>query len=532
MAFKRGGYNGNPNLKQVGEQIEFTKYQLQEIAKCATSVEYFVENYAKIVSLDEGIVLFKPYPYQKRTIKAIHENRKVAFLCGRQLGKSTIVAGYVAWYALFNDNKNAVILANKMSSAKEIFSRAQMIIEYCPKWLQQGVKTWNKTSFELENGTKVSCGATTASSGRSGSISMLILDEFAFVSPSLAEEFMASVFPTISSSQTSKLVIVSTPNGMNHYYKIWTEAEQGINGFVPIKGHWSEHPKRSQAWADEQRAILGDVKFFQEVEAQFQGSSNTLIKGEKIAALPTKKPIAESPDGFVCYEAPDKKKSYVMTVDVAKGEEQDSSAFVIFDISQLPYKVVATFKNSTINTLTYPEIVHHYAQMYNEAFVLVEINSLGQQVADSLYYDIEYENMYMSIKTKKGDDIREGFSGKMRPGFETTKKTKMIGCNAIKLIVEQDNIEVNSLDIISEMSTFVRSGSSWKAEEGKHDDLMMCMVTFGFLTQTTAFKNLFDYSLRKEFIKTQLSQIQSEELPIGFFVDGREQEDLPFPINF
>ena len=264
----------------------------------------------------------------------------------------------------------------------------------------------------------------------------------------------------------------------------------------------------------------------------FIGSSNTLIKGEKIAALPTKKPIAESPDGFVCYEAPDKKKSYVMTVDVAKGEEQDSSAFVIFDISQLPYKVVATFKNSTINTLTYPEIVHHYAQMYNEAFVLVEINSLGQQVADSLYYDIEYENMYMSIKTKKGDDIREGFSGKMRPGFETTKKTKMIGCNAIKLIVEQDNIEVNSLDIISEMSTFVRSGSSWKAEEGKHDDLMMCMVTFGFLTQTTAFKNLFDYSLRKEFIKTQLSQIQSEELPIGFFVDGREQEDLPFPINF
>lgn len=530
MAYERGGYNGNTNLKQVGEQIEFTKYQLQEYIKCSQSVEYFVEHYAKIVSLDEGIVLFKPYPYQKRTIKAIHENRKVLFLCGRQLGKSTIVAGYVAWYALFCDNKNAVILANKMSSAKEIFSRAQMIIEYCPKWLQQGVKTWNKTSFELENGTKVSCGATTASSGRSGSISLLILDEFAFVSPSLAEEFMASVFPTISSSEKSKLVIVSTPNGMNHYYKLWTEAQQGINGFIPMKGHWSEHPKRNQAWADDQRAILGDIKFFQEVEAQFQGSSNTLVKGEKIAALPLKTAIAKSLDGFTTYEAPIKGKSYVMTVDVAKGEGEDSSAFVIFDISQLPYKIVATFKNSSINTLTYPEIVYHYATMYNQAFVLVEINSLGQQVADTLFYDLEYENVYISQSNKKDGDIVDGFGGNTRPGFETTKKTKLIGCNAIKLIVEQDNLEVNSPDVIDEMSTFVRVGATFKAEEGKHDDLMMCLVTFGYLTQTTAFKNLFDYSLRQEFIKTQLRQIRDDELPLGFFSNGMDDSD-DIPLN-
>lgn len=527
MSFDKKGYNGNPNLKQSGEIIEFTPYQLEEYIKCLNSVEYFVENYAKIVSLDEGIVLFKPYPYQKRTIKAIHENRKVLFLCGRQLGKSTIVAGYVAWYALFNDNKNAVILANKMSSAKEIFSRAQMIIEYCPKWLQQGVKTWNKTSFELENGTKVSCGATTASSGRSGSISLLILDEFAFVSPSLAEEFMASVFPTISSSSTSKLVIVSTPNGMNHYYKLWTEAEQGINGFIPMKGHWSEHPKRNQAWADDQRAILGDIKFWQEVEARFQGSSNTLIKGEKVASLPMKQPLITSQDGFTCYFAPVPKRSYVMTVDVAKGEDQDSSAFVIFDITEFPYKIVGTYKNNKISTLTYPDVVFHYAKMYNEAFVLVESNSLGQQVADTLFYDLEYENMYMSEKSNK-DDIKDGFGGRMRPGVETTKKSKLIGCNAIKLIIEQDHLEVNSPDVISEMSTFIRTGNTWKAEEGKHDDLMMCLVTFGFLTQTTTFKNLFDFSLRNQLIKRQLADIESEELPMGYFFDGTEDEfDIP-----
>ncbi|HET8686123.1 MAG TPA: terminase family protein, partial [Methanosarcina sp.] len=426
MAYnKKIGYNGNPYLKQAGEIIEFSMEQAQEYAKCANSIEYFLENYAKIVSLDDGIVNFKPFPYQKRILKALKKNRKVLVKLFRQSGKSTIVAGYVAWYCLFNDNKNACILANKMATAKEIFSRVQMIIELCPKWLQQGVKEWNKTSFALENGSKCFCAATSPSAVRGQSISLLVLDEFAFLSHTLAEEFIASVFPTISSSESSQLIIVSTPKGMNHYYKLWVEAEQGINGFVAIHGKWQEHPKRNQAWYLEQKAILGDVKCAQEVDCSFIGSSNTLIKGEKIAELPMKQPIKKTPDGFTCYEAPHPKKSYVMTVDVAKGEEQDSSAFVIFDISQLPYRVVATFKNDKINTLTYPEVVHHYAKMYNEAFVLVEINSLGQQVADALFFDIEYENMYMSMKTKKDEDIKDGFGGQMRPGFETTKKTKL-----------------------------------------------------------------------------------------------------------
>lgn len=350
----------------------------------------------------------------------------------------------------------------------------------------------------------------------------LVLDEFAFLSPSLAEEFVASVFPTISSSKSSQMIIVSTPKGMNHYYKLWVEAEQGINGFKAIEGKWQEHPKRDQAWADEQRAILGDVKYSQEILTSFIGSSNTLVKGEKIAALALRQPITNSLDGFVAYEAPTKKASYVMTVDVAEGKEMDSSAFVIFDISKLPYRIVATYKNNAINTLAYPEVIHHYAKMYNDAFVLVESNSLGQQVADALFYDIEYENMYMSAK----EDVIDGFGGSARPGIKTTKKTKAIGCNAIKAIIENDNLDVGSAEVVDEMSTFVRVGSTYKAEEGKHDDLMMCCVTFGFLTQTTAFKNLFDFYLRKEFIKQQLTQIESDELPIGYFNDGLEEEPL------
>lgn len=516
------GYNGNPFLKQVGEVVEYTPEQKEEYKKCARSVEYFLENYAKIISLDDGIVNFKPFEYQKRILKALKNNRKVLVKLFRQSGKSTIVAGYVAWYCLFNsDPKNACILANKMATAKEIFSRVQMIIELCPKWIQQGVRSWNKTSFELENGAKCFCAATSPSAVRGQSISLLVLDEFAFLSSALAEEFIASVFPTISSSESSQLVIVSTPKGMNHYYKLWCEAEAGINGFVAIQGRWQEHPKRNQAWYEEQKAILGDVTTAQEIDCSFVGSSNTLVAGKKIAELPLKPPIVNSLDGFRAYYQPTKKNAYCMTVDVSEGGGNDYSAFVIYDITTIPYKIVATYKNNRVYTQVFPEVIHHYAKLYNDAFILIETNSMGQQVADILFYELEYENMYMSFK----DDVVDGFGSRNVPGFRTNKKTKMIGCDAIKLIVETDKLEVNDSDVIDQMSTFTRHGSSYKADDGKYDDLMMCLVTFGFLTTTTAFKNLFDFSVRQEFIKSQMQQVESEELPLGYFVDGRETEE-------
>jgi len=517
----KSGYNGNANLKQVGEVIEFTPEQVAEYVKCESDVEYFLEKYAKIVSLDDGVVPFKPFPYQKRILKALAVNRKILVKLFRQGGKSSIIAGYFAWYCLFKDNKNACILANKMFTAKEIFSRVQFIIEQCPKWLQQGVKEWNKTSFVLENGTRCFCAATSPSAISGQSVSLLLCDEFALLKGNLAEEFVASVFPTISSSEQSQLIIVSTPKGMNHYYKMWKEAELGLNGFVPIEGKWQEHPKRNQAWSDEQLAILGQVKYSQEILTSFIGSSNTLIVGEKIASLPLKPPTASSLDGFKAYYPPVKKTPYCMTVDVAEGGGDDYSTFTIFDISTLPYKIVATYRNNRVHTLTYPEVIKHYADMYNEAFVLVETNSLGQQVADALYYDLEYENMYMSIK----DDVVEGFGARIMPGVKTTKKTKSIGCNTIKLIIESDQLEVNDSMIIDEMSTFTRKGSTFKADDGKTDDMMMTLVMFGFLTTTTAFKNLFDFSLRQKFIKQQLSDVESSELPMGFFDDGRDDTE-------
>lgn len=521
---KDRGYLGNQNLKQIGEMISFTPEMVSEYIKCSKDPIYFLETYGKIISIDKGIIPFKLYPYQKRIVLGLKDNRKVISKLFRQSGKSTVVAGFIAWFVLFNDNKECAILANKMATAKEIFSRVQFIIESCPKWLQQGVKEWNKTSFELENGSGCFASATSASAIRGRSLAFLLLDEFGFLSSGLADEFIASVFPTISSSKTSKIAIVSTPKGMNHFYKMWMEAESGVNGFIPIEAHWTENPDRDQEWADEQLSILGDIKFNAEVLCQFAGSSNTLINGEKVASLPFTPPkyLIPNNETLVEFEEPIANESYVMTVDVSRGANLDYSTFTVIKISSLPYKVVCRFRDNKVSTLVFPEIIHKIAKGYNDAFVLIETNDLGQQVADALYYDLEYENVYMSTR----DKVSEGGGSKMLPGLRTTKKTKSIGCDLLKGLIENDKLEVNDIEIISEMSVFVRVGASYKAEDTKHDDLMMCLVMFAYLTSQPVFKDLFDFSLREKFFEEQLRQVEEQMLPIGFVNRGNSLEEI------
>jgi len=512
-------FRGNKNLKRVGEPIEFTEYQAKEIAKCSRDPIYFLETYGKIVSLDDGIVPFKLYGYQKKIIRAIKDNRLVLTKMFRQSGKSTTVAGFIAWYCLFNKNKNSVVMANKLKTAKEIFSRIQFILENCPKWLQQGVVEWSKTALSLENGSTVSCAATSASAVRGSSVNLLMLDEFAFLTPNLAEEFVASVFPTISSSEQSKMIIVSTPKGMNHYWKLWVEAEQGLNGFVTIETHWKEHPRRTQKWADEQRSILGEIKFNQEIEVAFVGSSATLINGAKLSALPTKTPLDRPDNTDQCitqYAAPIEGHSYVMTVDTSRGADLDYSAFAVIDISTVPYSLACTYRNNAVSTLVYPEIVYKMASIYNQAFVLIETNDLGQQVADILFYDLEYENVYMS----RQEAIKEGGDGKTKPGFRTSKKTKAIGCDMLKGLVENDQLEINDSYTISELTTFIRIGASYKADVGKHDDMVMCLVMFGYLTSQPVFQELFDFSLRNKLFARQIKEVDDQSLPLGFFERG------------
>ena len=506
-------YNNNKHLKAAGVKIPFTEHQVSEYMKCAEDPLYFIENYAKIVSLDHGVVPFKMFDYQKDLILAIHENRNVIGLWPRQFGKSTSVGAYIAWYILFNDNKTAVILANKQAIAIEIFGRVQFIIENLPKWLQQGVMEWNKKSLILENGSKCIAAATSPSAVRGLSVNLLMCDEFAHLGPNLADEFIASVFPTLSSSETSKLAIVSTPKGLNHYHKMWVEAESGTNGFIPIKASWQDHPLRTPEWAEEQRKKLGDVRYRQEVEVEFQGSSYTLVDGTKLANLPILTPIHET-DQLEVFAAPEKEHSYVMTVDVSRGRHLDYSAFTVFDVTEMPYKVVATFKDNTISTLEYPHLVYNTARQYNNAFVLIEVNDLGEEVSNTIWYEYEYENLYFTDKDRLTE--ARGY-----PGVRTTKKVKSVGCSVLKELIEKDQLIVNSHKIIEELGVFVLKRASYAADDTSiNDDLCTTLWLFAWLTKQDIFQETTNNNLRKALADKKSAYIDSTMTPYGFYDNG------------
>lgn len=506
-------YLGNPNLKAAGVQISFTQEQISEYLKCAQDPIYFLETYAKIVSLDKGVVPFKLFPYQRRIIESVHHNKNTLGKLFRQAGKSTIVAGYFAWYCLFNENKTAAILANKQSIAKEIFMRVQFIIEHLPFWLQQGVLEWNKTSFALENGSRVLCAATSPSAVRGMSLNLLLLDEFAHLHPNLAEEFIASVFPTISSAESSKLIIISTPKGLNHFHKLWVDAEAGRNDFKTVEGKWQEHPFRSQTWADQQKASLGDVKYSQEILCDFVGSSYTLIDGVKLSQLTYVEHIFQS-DSFKAFKKPEKDHSYVITVDTSRGQHLDYSAFSVIDITQTPYEVVATFKDNKISTLAYPFLLFNTARQYNDAYLLIEINDLGQEVANTIWYEFEYENVYFTAKEKLTE-------AKGYPGVRTTKKVKAVGCSVLKDLIEKDQLIINDHEILRELSVFVQKKTSYAAEdETINDDLTTTLWLFAWLTKQPMFGDLTKTNIRKILSAQREQYIAESVTPFGYIDNG------------
>lgn len=531
-------------IESSNKTIQYRKYVLTtesgKTLECADDHIIFDETYAETYAKDATGRLIQTVDGLDRVLSVINsgvdehmydlsvnsEDHRF-YSNGILSHNSTVAAGYIAWLVLFSSEpKNACVLANKLTTAKEIFGRIQFIIENCPKWMQRGVKEWSKLSFKFENESRVFCAATSPSAIRGASIHCVLLDEFAFLSPNLAEEFIASVFPTLSSSDTSKMIIVSTPKGMNHYYKLWREAEQGLNGFSLLSATWRDHPHRTQAWADAQLAELGQLKYNQEVECEFLGSSSTLINGPTIAAIPIAH-TEEIFEGYREYHQPIEKHSYIIVSDVARGAELDYSAFLVIDVTELPYKISAVFRNNKIDPQMYPEVIHRIAKKYNEAFVLIETNDIGQQVADILFYDLEYENVYMSFREK----INEG-QGKKIPGLRTTKKTKAHGCSQLKTLVENNMIEINDYNIIDEMSVFVRVGTSYKAEEGKTDDLMMCLVMFAYLTQQSIFKELFDFSLREVYLRNQRIEWDDLMEPIGFVDRGEVPLTLPHGQNY
>ena len=516
-------YLGNPNLKKANTPIEFTEEQIREFLRCKDDPVYFSRNYVKIVSLDEGLVPFKPYDFQEKLIKRFHENRFNICKMPRQTGKSTTCVSYLLHYLIFNDSVNIGILANKAATARELLGRLATAYENLPKWMQQGIIAWNKGNIELENGSKILAASTSASAVRGMSFNILFLDEFAFVPNHIADSFFASVYPTITSGKSTKVIIVSTPHGMNHFYRMWHDAEKGKNEYVPTDVHWSEVPGRDDVWKEQTIANTSEQQFKIEFECEFLGSVDTLISPSKLRALVYDSPIASNA-GLDVYEEPVKDHDYVMTVDVARGVGEDYSAFVCVDITEFPHKVVAKYRNNDIKPMLFPNIIYEIARKYNSAFILCEVNDIGDQVASILQYDLEYQNLLMcSMRGRAGQVVGQGFSGKKTQlGVKMSKTVKKVGSLNLKTLVEENKIIFKDYDIISELTTFISKSNSFEAEEGCNDDLAMCLVIYAWLVQMDYFKELTDQDVRKRLYEEQKNQIEQDMAPFGFLNDGLE----------
>jgi hypothetical protein len=528
------GYNGNNSLKRKGTSIEWTQDKVEEYIKCAKDPIYFAEKYIKIVHVDHGLIPIQMYDYQKDIVNKITDNRRCAVVTSRQAGKTTTAVCVILHYVLFNDHKTVALLANKGDAAREILERIKIAYEALPKWMQQGVLEWNKGSVEFENGCKILAAATSSSNIRGKSVSFLYIDETAFVEN--WDEFFASVFPTISSGKTTKILLTSTPNGLNHFYKTCEGAQNGTNGYQFVKVMWHDVPGRDEAWKKETLESMDYdyEKFSQEFECQFLGSSGTLIEGNKLKALVHKRAIRES-NGLFMYQEPKEKHSYICVVDVSRGKGLDYSAFQIIDVSKMPYQQVCVFKDNHITPIEYAEVIHRTAKHYNESVVLIEINDIGEQVSDLLHYDFEYENiLFTESAGRSGKRISAGYGKNVDKGIRTTKSVKAVGCSILKLLIEQDQLILNDFSTIQELSTFSRRGMSYEAESGCHDDLVMCLVLFAWVSDQQFFKEMTDINTLKTLRHRTEEEMMEELLPFGFHDDGQPDEnviDVPVPYD-
>jgi len=519
-------YLGNPNLKRSNVPIEFTNDNIQEYIKCSKDPIYFITNYVQIINIDRGLIPFDLYDFQEDMIETFDTNRFVICKLPRQSGKSTTVTAYMLWLILFQDNQNIAILANKGALARELLGKIQLAYEHLPVWLQQGITVWNKGNIELENGSKIVAAATSSSAIRGGSYNLIFLDEFAFVGNNMADEFFSSVYPTISSGLTSKIFIVSTPNGMNHFYKLWADAEEGNNKYATIEVHWDQVPNRDSKWKEETIANTSEAQFRQEFDCEFVGSANTLIHPTKLKTFVFRKPISVWNE-IEIYSEPIPGHEYVISADTARGLGLDYSAFLIFDITEMPYRLVAKYRNQSISPLLYPSIIYAAGMKFNAAFVMVEINDIGGQVADILHTDLEYENLLITtVRGRGGQQIGGGFGTQIQLGVRTTKTVKSVGCSNLKDLLENEKLIVEDFDLIAELSSFISRKNSYQAEEGSHDDLVMCSVLFGWLTRQTYFKDLTDTDIRTKIYDEKIKLLEDNALNFVLVDDGQPEPDV------
>jgi len=505
------GYLGNPSVKRDGVETEFTKQEIQEYMKCMQDPAYFARTYLKVISLDQGLVPFDLYPYQEKMFNHFNSNRFNIVLACRQSGKSISSVAYLLWYACFHPEKTIAILANKGATAREMLARVTLMLENLPFFLQPGCKALNKGSIEFSNNSKIIAAATSGSSIRGLSINLLFLDEFAFIENDA--QFYTSTYPVVTAGKDTKIIITSTANGIgNVYHKLWEGACQGTNEFKPFRVDWWDVPGRDEKWKKETIGNTSELQFDQEFGNTFHGRGNTLISADHLLAQIASDPIQYSENTFM-YATAGEGHEYIMTVDVSKGRNQDYSTFTIIDVSTQPFEQVCVFRDNNLSPMLFPDIIYKYAKMYNDAYVVIESNDQGAVVCNGLYYDLEYENMFVESSIKAN-----------AIGATMTRRVKRIGCSSIKDLIEQKKLLIRDSNSIVEMSTFVSRGNSYEAQAPNHDDLMMNLVLFGWFTTTDVFQNLTNIDMKNMLYKERLQEIQDDMLPFGFINDGSNND--------
>ena len=500
------GYLGNPLVKRDGVQQNFTQEEVAEYVKCMKDAAYFAEKYVKVISLDEGLVSFKPYEYQDEMFKHFNENRFSIVLACRQSGKSISTVIYILWYAVFHPEKTIAILANKGATAREMLSRVTLALENLPFFLQPGCKALNKGNITFGNNTKIVAAATSGSSIRGLSVNLLFLDEFAFVEN--AAQFYTSTYPVVSAGKETKVIITSTANGVgNVFHRLYEGAVQNTNEFKAFRVDWWDVPGRDEEWKRQTISNTSERQFEQEFGNSFHGTSNTLVSSNTLLSLKAAEPV-EFRNDVSYYEKPKEGVRYVMTVDVSKGRGQDYSTFNVIRIDDLGFAQVCTYRNNLVSPMLFPDIIVKVATLYNNAMVVIENNDAGQVVCNHVYYDYEYENMFVSSSVKSNGI-----------GVMMTKRVKRIGCSNLKDIVELNKLHIVDANTISELSTFEVKGGSYSASTGNHDDLVMNLVMFAWFVSSDAFGNMSDTDLKSMLYQDRVREMEDDVMPFGIIND-------------
>lgn len=502
------------NLRRANIKTQYTPEMIAEWKRCRKDIVYFAETYCAITHIDYGTIKVQLRDYQKDMLKIMHENRMSAHKLSRQLGKTTAVAIFLAHYVCFNKDKAVGILAHKGSMAVEVLERTKQAIELLPDFLQPGIVEWNKKSIVLENGSSIGAYASSPDAVRGNSFSFIYIDECAFIQ-NWTDCFLA-IQPVISSGRESKMIMTTTPNGLNHFYDIWQSAVDGKSGYVPYEAVWHSVKERLYNKADifddgyewSSQAIAGSSleQFLQEHNAEFFGSSGTLIRATTLSRLSFIDVVSDN--GFYQYEKPKEGRKYVATLDCSEGRGQDYHAMQIIDITEFPYKQVAVYHSNTTSHFILPDIVFKYLMMYNECPVYIELNSTGVSIAKSLAMDLEYDNI-----------ICDSF---IDLGMKQSKRSKAMGCSALKDLIEKDKLIINHKGTIQELRTFSEKGVSWAAEEGFHDDLVMSLVIFGWLTTQEKFAEYAgkdEMRIASEIFRKELDELGDEYAPVVIY-DG------------